>query len=165
MSLNSTNDLELGVDTYATFASILAHIPHITLDNSVTKPTRAQACGIARQIFGQLNGALKVLGYQVPVASGNATTFAYVAAMSAIGTAKSLEAAAASVDGRASETADFLQREYALLWSSLRKGEATLPGAARSNPTKHEGERKPAVGFRDTAGTEATSAFSMDTEF
>ena len=160
MSQNSTNDLEISVDSYATFDAILAHVPHLTLDNINTRPRRRQACEIARQTFDEINGLLKVLGYIIPVGSGNGTSIGHIARMSAVGTAKSLEAAAASVDGRSSDTADFLQREYQRMWTSLKDGSVTLPDASRSNPTRHEGERKPSYAFDQVSSTEVAPTFT-----
>jgi len=167
MSLNSTTHLELSVDCYATFEDILAHIPHVTLDNSNSKPSRAQACGIARDVFREINSMLSVLGYLIPVASGNITAIGLVGRMCAVGTARSLDAAAASVDGRSSDTADFLRKEYDRMWGALRDGEITLPGAARTgNPIRHRGERKPAYSFHQpSAGTESSPIFTRDMEW
>ena len=154
MSLNSTLSLEIGVDCYATFEDILAHIPHVSLDNANTKPSRAQACGIARDVFREINSVLAVLGYNIPVASGNSTAIGLVGRMCAVGAARSIEAAAASVAGRSSDTADFLRREYERMWTALRKGDITLPGASRTgNPTRHQGERKPAYQFHDPSSS------------
>ena len=162
MSVNATSGLELSVDCYATFEDILAHIPHVSLDNVNTKPSRKQAIGIARDVFREVNSLLSVLGYNIPVVSTSATAIGLVGRMCAVGTARSIEAAAASVDGRLSASADFLRKEYERMWKQLRDGDVTLPGAARTgNPIKHRGETKPAYQFDDRgSGTETTSIFS-----
>jgi len=166
VSLNSTQSLEVSVDSYATFSAILAHIPHVTLDNAYTRPSRMQACAIARDRFQELNSLLSVMGFVIPIASGNSTGLAYVRRMSAVGVASSIEAAAASVDGRSSDTADFLQKEYSRMWTALKNGDVTLPGAARTgNPTRHDGERKPAASFSPVNGVEREPTFTMDTQW
>lgn len=166
MSLNSTNDLELSVDCYATFEDILAHIPHVGLDNSDTKPSRAQACGIARDVFREVNSLLDVLGYTIPVASGNSTAIGLVGRMCAVGTARSLEAAAASVDGRSTDTADFLRREYERMWKALKEGDIALPAAARtSEALRHKGEIKSSFEFHRPSGTESSPIFTRDMEW
>ena len=167
MSSNATSGLELSVDCYATFEDILAHIPHVSLDNSNSKPSRKQAIGIARDVFREVNSLLSVLGYNIPVVSTSATAIGLVGRMCAVGTARSIEAAASSVDGRLSASADFLRKEYERMWKQLRDGDVTLPGAARTgNPIKHRGETKPAYQFDDRgSGTETTSIFSKDMDW
>ena len=167
MSVNATSGLELSVDCYATFEDILAHIPHVSLDNTDSKPSRKQAIGMARDVFREINSLLSVLGYQIPVASTSATAIGLVGRMCAIGTARSIEAAAASVYGKMSDAADFLRKEYERMWKQLRDGDVTLPGAARTgNPIRHRGETKPVYQFDDRgSGTERASIFSKDMDW
>lgn len=168
MSLNSTQSLEISVDCYATFEDILAHIPHVSLDNANTKPSRAQACGIARDVYREVNALLSVLGYNIPVASSSSTAIGLVGRMCAVGAARSIEAGAASVAGRSSDTADFLQGEYARMWKALRDGDINLPGASRTgNPILHRGERKPAYQFHDPSsrGSEEAPVFTKNMDW
>lgn len=166
MSSNSTGTLEVSVDCYATFSGILAHIPHVSLDNANSRPSRNQAIAMARDVFREVNSLLSVLGYSIPVASTNSTSIGYLRTMCSAGAAKSIAAAVSSVDGGASPTADFLQKEYARMWKSLKDGDVTLPGAARTgNPMRHKGERKPAYSFHQPAGSESTPIFSRDMEW
>ena len=163
---NSTQDLEISVDCYATFGSILAHIPHVSLDNANTKPSRKQAIAMAKDTFREVNSMLEVLGYKIPVASSNSTSIGFLRTMCSAGVAKSIAAAVSSVDGGSSSTADFLQKEYDRMWKALRNGDVTLPGAARDgNPMRHKGERKPAYEFHQPAGSESTRLFTRDQEW
>ena len=166
MSSNATNALELSVDCYATFSSILAHIPHFTLDNDISKPSRRQAIQMARDVFREINSLLSVLGYQIPVASTNTTSNGYLRSMCSAGVAKSLSASISSVDGSSGGTADFLQKEYNRMWGALRDGNVTLPGAARTgSPMRHKGERKPAYEFHQPSGSESERIFTRDQEW
>ena len=167
MSSNATSGLELSVDCYATFEDILAHIPHVELDNVNTKPSRKQAIGMARDVYREVNSLLSVLGYKIPIASTSATAIGLVGRMCAVGTARSIEAAAASVDGKLSASADFLRKEYERMWKQLRDGDVTLPSATRTgNPIRHRGETKPSYQFDDRgSGSEASSVFAKDMDW
>lgn len=162
MSLNSTQSLEISIDSYATFDEILALIPHIDLDNSTSIPRRRQACEIARDVFAEVNGLLGVLGYTVPVVSSNATNIGVVGSLCALGTASRIEAAAASANAGVSAHADYLQREYDRVWNAMRKGDVKLTASREGDFIKHAGEKKPSYEFHQVSGSESARTFTRD---
>ena len=160
MSLSSTTDIELSVDCYATFDKILAHIPHVDLDNSTSTPLKRQALRMARDVMQEVNGLLGVLGYQIPIASSNSTNIAIVGSLCALGAASRIEASAASANAGASAHADYLRMEYQMVCGALRNGDIKLTATKTSTFIKHAGERTPAYSFHQPSGSEASSTFT-----
>ena len=164
--LNSTTALELSVDAYCTLSHIQAKIPLRTLSDS-TLPTRRQALTITRGIYKQINAALDVLGYVIPVASTNATNIGYIQEMNAMGAAAQIEGAAYSSGNESrSQYAEDLGNQFKLMWKTLTDGKVSLPTAARQGDYIHrENEKDGAYQFNPIDGVEQDAVFSKQMDF
>ena len=162
MALTSTEDVELSVDGYCTLAHIEPYIPHRSLTVN-SKPTRAHALYIVRDIYQEINGLLDVLGYQIPVASTNGTAIRIVGRLNALGVAAAIEASTYSADGEeASGHSTTLRRQYEDAWKRLEDGKVSLPNATRkSNYIRRRDEQRAWYQFdEDSYGDERSPTFS-----
>ncbi len=165
MSLNATNALELSVDGYATFATIQGLIPWRTLSSSST-PTRAQAAGIVRNLYQDINTLLYTLGYKIPVSSGNATTIRFLGRFNALGAAAEIEQAAYSAGNtEASDHADRLWKRYDQTYKMLEKGALTLNATQQSNYIHTRSQRRVTYKFHSVGGTEQETKFTKNMDW
>ncbi|MBT3194805.1 MAG: hypothetical protein HN341_19835 [Verrucomicrobia bacterium] len=166
MSSNATQDIELSVDGYCTFGSIEAFIPHRAL-SSTSKPTRRLALGIVRDVKAQIDGALDVLGYTIPVVSTNGTSIRILSRLNALGSAAAIESAAySSGNAQMSQHGQVMANEFKMVWRSFETGKIALPGADRgSNYMHREDEKHPASQFHVVSGTQQDPSFTKDMEF
>ncbi len=166
MSLNATADLELSKDSYCTFAHIEAKIPLRSL-SATSRPTSKQGCIINRGVFRQINAVLDVLGYVIPVVSGNATNIGFIQELNAIGAAAQIEGAAYSAGNETrSQYAEDLSHQFNMMWKTLSDGKVSLPTAARKGAYMHqENEKVPAYQFNPIKGVEQDPVFSKQMDF
>ena len=164
--LNSTTALELSIDAYCTLSHIQAKIPLRTL-NDTSRPTRRQALTITRGIYKQINAALDVLGYVIPVAITNATNIGYIQEMNAMGAAAQIEGAAYSSGNEArSQYAEDLGSQFKMMWVSLTTGKVSLPTATRQGDYMHkENEKDGAYQFNPISGVEQDAVFTKQMDF
>ena len=163
MSLNSTQSLELGVDAYCTMAEVQSYVPAVRTLSTDSKPSRVQAVGLTRDIFGEVNGLLDVLGYVIPVASGDATAMGLLGRVNALGAASAIEAAAYSAGNEEdSDHAKFLLAQYMSIWQRLESGMMSIPGATRTaNHMRRKDERTASAAFdRNGTSTEQSPVFT-----
>lgn len=167
MARNSTQSLELSVDSYCTFAHIEPYIPRRDID-STSKPTRKQAMFIVRHVYDEINGLLSILGYSNPVASSSSKAIRVLSRLNALGAAADIESAAYSAGNTTkSEYAEELRKMYQVLWVRLEKGQLTLPDATmESNYQLRRNEKSAYYEFsHDADGNEYDPTFSVDTEW
>lgn len=164
MSLGATTSLELSIDAYCTMSHIRAKIPQRSFDGT-SFPTLAQAVLMARAVYKTINPILDVLGYVVPVASGNTTAIGFIQELNAYGAAAQIEVAAyAAVSEQPSAYASYLDSQHKMMWKTLQDGKASLPGAARKTDYMHrDNEKTPAFAFDlDSSGNETDPTFTKE---
>lgn len=166
MSRNATAAIELSVDGYCTLSSILALIPHRALSGT-SKPTRAQAIGMVRDVKYQIDGVLDVLGYTLPVVSTNYTSLRIVGRLNAYGAAAAIEGASySSGNQERSGYAQALQEEFRLIWKTFEAGRMSLPGAPRQGSYIHRAnEITPQAQFNQPSGSEVDPTFTKAMDF
>lgn len=166
MSRNATNAIELSVDGYCTFASILALLPQRAFSGS-TKPTRVQAVSMVRDVKYQIDGVLDVLGYNIPVASSNYTAIRILGRLNAHGAAAAIEGATYSAgNAERSGYAQSLQEEFRMIWKTFEAGRMSLPDAPRQNDYIHRvNEKTPEAQFHQSSGTEVDPVFTKSMDF
>lgn len=165
MSLNATNALELSVDAYCTMSHINGLLPYRTFDGA-SKPTLRQCVEIARDHFQMVNSVLDVLGYVIPVASGNTTSMRVLGRLNALGAAATIEETANSGNADPSAHSRVLREQFSEVWVSFEKGRMSLPGATRQGTfIPNRKERTVAGSFDTVSGTEQDPVFTKGMNF
>jgi len=166
MSRNATGALEISVDCYATFARVMEMLPLLSLNYS-TRPTKLQTIVMIRESFDTLNGLIHTLGYDVPVASTNATSVNIAARLHALDAASLIEQIQYSAGNRVrSEHATALLERRNEMWKEFKEGNIELIGAARSSPYRlRKDEQQPQGQFFVVSGTEQDPVFTRDMTF
>lgn len=159
-------DIEIGIDGYCTLAHVEALNPLRTF-NSSSKPTRVQVAMHINFAFNQMNGILDVLGYVVPVASGNATATRALRFVNALAAAASTEDSMYSAgNSTRSEHAESLYDRFEAEWKGFRAGEKNLIGAPRQGNYFHrDDERHSSHQFHVVANTQQTPTFTKAMDF
>ena len=122
--------LEISVDSYCTMSHIEAYLPHRTI-NASSQPSILASTNFARAVFNRINGVLNVLGYTLPVASGNTSAMHFLGDLNAMAAASKIEGAVYSYGNtEESRVAKTLSDSAEMIFISLQKGKTAVPGNA-----------------------------------
>jgi hypothetical protein len=160
-------DIELSKTGYCTFSHVCLYTPHRTFNTS-SAPTKDHVLGFIEDIFHQMNGILDVLGYVIPVPSGNATAIGVLRSINALGAASLAEETANSIANKTeSDFGNRLDAEFMREFEELGKGQKVLGGADRTTGFIHRlDERTPKFRFhRDAKGNKEEPVFKKDMKF
>jgi hypothetical protein len=161
-------DLEIGVDAYATIAHVEAWNPTRTF-NTTLKPTRLAVSMYLRDAFRQINAELAVLGYDVPIGSGNSTSLSVVRHINCLAGAYQAEFSRFSAgNAEFSNHAENLRQRFLNTMDMLRQGKMSIPGATRNSGTfiHKKDEREPTSQFDvDTENNERDPIFTRNMKF
>jgi len=160
-------EIQVSVTGYATMQHVESYLPQRTF-NSSSSPTRDGVLQFITDIYHQMNGVLDVLGYNLPIPSGNSTAIAILRNINGLGAASQAEQAANQIGNvRASRVGDILRKEYDREFMLLMDGDKVLPGVNRNTQFWHEKKQKaPEFAFDlDDKGNEDDPVFRKDTLF
>lgn len=160
-------EIEISVTGYCTMGHLELFLPQRTF-NSSSSPTRANVLSFITDHYHQMNGVLEVLGYELPIPSGNATAIGILRHINVLGAASQAEQSANQIGNiRPSQVGNALRDEFQREWKLFMDGDKNLPGATRTSRHREDKQEKEAKHQFDvdTSGDQKDAVFTKDVKF
>jgi hypothetical protein len=119
---------------YASYSDVQAHLSFVATWTASTRPNASQVHQHIVDASDELDAALSIARYTVPVATGATIALEQLRAWSAVGAAA--HTAAAMPQGSASKHAKGLEDRWQAILIDIGKGERIIPGARDRNRSR-----------------------------